>query len=605
MAWLVVIHPPGQPGLASDQLVADLVAAGWTRALGAFCITVLTLGAQPPPITPLAGSAGIGGLLLGEAFDRGATDAGAVSRARLDGLIDLDPIDACGRLIDGAWGGYVAILARRREAPPTVLRDPSGTVEAYVWRLGDLTLIGSEVPEGTEPADLAIDWRRLGDILASPARGAGAPPLTGVRVVDPGSCRFGPGGTGVRVLWDPASRIRAAGRRRGADAAALRATVEACTAALADGAEHILCEISGGLDSAIVATTLAAIGRPPRSAINFYRRQVEADERAYAQAAADRAGVALRTVLREPTPLDAATFAASARAPRPNFNAVDPSYDAGLCEAITASGADVLFTGHGGDVVFLQVGAAALARELLAGRPCEGSRLARLADIARRMRRSVWSLAWEAAIRRPSRWTMDAVERPRLVTVPPSKAVHPWLADLRGVPAAKRAQVHGLVMGLILMEPTRHAELARSAHPLLSQPVIELCLSIPSPILCSGDGDRTLARAAFADRLPPIIAERRSKGDLSVYLARNLVASLGYLRPLLLEGRLAAQGLIDRTAVDEALTLDAMIWKDTTVDVLAAATLEAWVRHWEGRIASRAVAGSGGMTVSRNEKARA
>jgi asparagine synthase (glutamine-hydrolysing) len=606
VAWLVLTHPPGQPGLDAERLVDELTGAGgWTKAFNAFCLVVLTNASHGPSITPLVGAAGVGGVVLGRVFDRAATDAGRVADAALDGLVDLQPIEACARLISGAWGGYVAIFASKRSEPPTVLRDPSGALEAYVWRKGDVTLIGSEVPDGAEPAELAIDWSRLGAILASPARGAGAPPLVGIQVVDPGSCRHGPGGRQQTVLWEPAGRIRAAGRRRGAGVSQLRATVEACTAALADGAQTILCEISGGLDSAIVATTLAAVGRPAHAAINFYRRQAEADERAYAQHAASRAGVALTTVLREPTPLDAETFELSARAPRPNFNAVDPSYDAGLCQAITAAQADVLFTGHGGDVVFLQVGASALARELLAGRPCEGHRLARLADIARRMRRSVWSLAWEALTRRPSRWTMDAVERPRLVTVAPSHDVHPWLKDLHGVPSAKRAQVHGLVMGLILMEPTRRADLARLAHPLLTQPVIELCLSIPAPILCSGDGDRTLARAAFADRLPSSIVERRSKGDVSVYLGRNLAGSLDYLRPLLLEGRLAAKGLIDRAAVDQALTHEAMIWKDTTVDVLAAATLEAWVRHWEARIASLASATSGGSTASTKSNARA
>ena len=118
--------------------------------------------------------------------------------------------------------------------------------------------------------------------------------------------------------------------------------------------------------------------------------------------------------------------------------------------------------------------------------------------------------------------------------------------------------------------------------------------------------DRSLARGAFADRLPSRIIERRSKGDISVFLGRKLAASIDFFRPLLLDGRLVAEGLLDRAAVDAALSSEAMIWKDSTVDILAAATLETWLRHWEGRIAKVRL-GSGGeaIAVSRKAKARA
>jgi len=606
MAWLFVVHPPGLPSAAAESIVDRLVESGWTKAFGAFCLTVLVHGRAPPAITPLVGGAGVGGVIVGRIFDRAATDRGAVTAPGLDHLIDQDPLDACAALVDRAWGSYVAVLAGRRQQPPTVLRDPSGAMEAYIWRRDEVTFIGSQMPEGTEPKELAIDWRRLADVLASPARGAGLTPLIGVRSVEPGTCRQGWDGAREHVLWDPASLVRAAGRGRGADADEMRACVEACVAAHASGAERILCEISGGLDSAIVAGTLAAVGHAPSQAVNFFRAQPEADERLYAQAAADRLGVPLRTVARTVTPLGPSAFELSSTALRPNFNATDPGYDEGLCAALEDARADVLFTGHGGDVVFLQVGAAALSRELLAGRPCSGSRITALADVGRRVRRSIWSLAWEAITTRPSRWTRDAVERPSLLAVKPNPAVHPWIADLHGVPPAKQAQVHGLVMGLILMGATRRAEIARLAHPLLSQPVIELCLSIPAPILCSGEMDRSLARTAFADRLPTSIIERRSKGDISVFLGRTLAASIDFFRPLLLEGRLVAEGLLDRAAVDAALSPEAMIWKDSTVDILAAATLETWLRHWEGRIsAARSALAEAGITASRKAKARA
>ena len=393
----------------------------------------------------------------------------------------------------------------------------------------------------------------------------------------------------------------------------LRAEVDACVAALASGAEKILCEISGGLDSAIVATSLAAIGRRADAAVNFYRDQAEADERVYARAAAEAAGVTLEMIRREPFALSEESFAVSASSVRPNFNAVDPEYDLALSAQLERVGADVLFTGHGGDVVFLQVGAAGLAADLLAGKPCEGSRLARLGEVARRTRRSVWSLSLEALVGRPGRFSPEALSAPAgIIARRAGAAPHPWLAEARGITAGKHAQIAGLVSSLTLNGATRRAERARLAHPLLSQPVIELCLAIPATVLSAGETERSYARQAFAERLPPVILDRRSKGDISVFFGRSLAASLEFLRAFLLDGRLAAEGLIDRARLDAALSVEAMVWKDATVEILAAATLEAWVRQWEGWIASEgrdaagvdALASGGPKASSRKANAR-
>jgi len=56
------------------------------------------------------------------------------------------------------------------------------------------------------------------------------------------------------------------------------------------------------------------------------------------------------------------------------------------------------------------------------------------------------------------------------------------------------------------------------------------------------------------------------------------------LRPFLLEGRLAAQGLIDADRLQPLLHAEPMIWRDCVGEVMLAATMEAWVRTWERKI---------------------
>ncbi|WP_172264683.1 asparagine synthase C-terminal domain-containing protein [Caulobacter sp. RHG1] len=578
-------------------MVADLKARGWVVKMKAFALVVLTQGAAPP-VMALEGRQGVGGVLIGRVHDRGELGAGPLNEADLKGLIEQEPHDACAWLIDKVWGGYVAVLAPDRREPPTVLRDPTGSIEAFVWRRDGVTVISSDLPEGlAAPPDLALDWEQIANILVDPARSGGALPLTGVLAVDPGACRFGPGGQLDRVLWSPA---RFAHRGRGgawASRAELRACVDGVVASLAAETDRIVCEISGGLDSAIVATSLTAVGRPADHGINFFRDQFEADERIYAQDAAERAGVPLEVVRRTPFGLDTATLALSAGSVRPNFNALDPGYDQALSDALARTGAEVLFTGHGGDVVFLQVGAASLAADLLAGAPCEGSRLQRLAQVARRTRRSIWSLGLEAVRGKPSSLSPEGQVSPfGIVRRGVPHTPHPWVVE--GVASGKRAQIGGLVGSLTLNGATRRAERARLAHPLLSQPVIELCLGIPATVLSAGETERSYARETFSDRLPTSIVERRSKGDISVFLGRSLAASLDFLRPFLLEGRLAAEGLIDTERLEAALNVEAMVWKDASVEILAAATLEAWIGHWEGRIAAAGRQGAEGAPLT-------
>ena len=607
MGYVVLTCPPGQACEAFDAMAADLQTTGtWTLAHRSFRLAVFTDSQVPPRIEALAGPSGVAGVLIGRAFDQAATIAGDVAPARLAGLADLDPLNACARLVAESWGAYVAVFIGHPREGPTVLRDPSGGMEILAWDRDGVTVISSRAIEGRAgPADLAIDWDQVTRILDDPISAAlGAPPLKGLSHLEPGSVLHGPGLSDKTVLWSPAAVVRAAKGRAWPDRAALRRTVDACVRALADGEAAILSEISGGLDSAIVATSLANSGFGPHAAINFYSGEPEADERRYAQAVADQIGTPLRTVRRRPFALSEAGLAASGRAARPNFNALDPDYDAGLVAALEASGARVLFTGHGGDTVFYQVAASALASDLLRGAPCEGSRLRRLEEVARRTRRSVWSLALEALTLQPSRLSYDGqlmrIEASRRRLSGPS---HAWLTDLSGVSPAKRQQITALASNLNVNGATGRGERARIVHPLLAQPIVELCLAVPAPVLSAGERERSFAREAFVERLPRMIVERRSKGDISVFLGRSLAASAEFLRGFLLEGRLAARGLIDPADLAAALEPEALVWKDASKEILAAATLEAWVRHWEDRIAAvgadPATVKSGGETGPR------
>ena len=151
------------------------------------------------------------------------------------------------------------------------------------------------------------------------------------------------------------------------------------------------------------------------------------------------------------------------------------------------------------------------------------------------------------------------------------------VADL---PPAKRSHIAQLAQKLAIHIENRRSRVSEVIHPLICQPMMERWLAIPADDLTLGGRDRGLARKLFAGRLPPAIAQRRGKGELTGYYGRGVAASLPWARPYLLDGRLAAEGLIDRGRFEAVLTAEHQIWRGEAYLVLCTLTVEAWVRRW-------------------------
>jgi asparagine synthase (glutamine-hydrolysing) len=129
------------------------------------------------------------------------------------------------------------------------------------------------------------------------------------------------------------------------------------------------------------------------------------------------------------------------------------------------------------------------------------------------------------------------------------------------------------------LEGHGRASFAPVLFPLLSQPIVEFCLAVPSWRWCEGGENRALARRAFADRLPTCVIERRSKGAFDGFCARLFDRNRALVSALLLEGELAGQGILDRTAVEAAIRNPAPSG-ELVMRLLALVDAEAWLQSW-------------------------
>ncbi len=119
--------------------------------------------------------------------------------------------------------------------------------------------------------------------------------------------------------------------------------------------------------------------------------------------------------------------------------------------------------------------------------------------------------------------------------------------------------------------------------PIYSQPLIELVLRIPADVLFTGGQDRGLARRAFRGDVAAPILNRLWKdraGDFHEQLIRR---NLDWLREIFLDGVLVGEGLLDRAAVERALTPGLAKSEVFPGELLRHLDTEIWARQWAQR----------------------
>ena len=522
------------------------------------------------------------GLILGDVFEPGGLAAPDV--------VDLDPTSprrAAEQLSGRYWGRYVFIRLEDNGRVSSVFRDPSGAMDALVCSRGGLTLVGSELPASLLNGlglRVSVDWTVLHNQLLDIGLLTAESALLGLRALAPGAMLDLTTVDAEAVqIWRPELHARALCTDVGAARRELRRRVRTCVAALARGAAPILAEISGGLDSSIVATALVAADAPVAGWLHHIASDPGGDERAFAEALAGRYGLTLVLCDKGEADFSPRRLARAANGVRPSINGLDDPYDTVLIATGDSLDAGRAFSGHGGDGLFYQSPDFSIAIDFIRRRGAAAFAGIDFVDLARWLRISIWRLARIGlTAREPKDPWADVTAPDWIAPALGARRVHPWLRDASDLPPAKRRHIEEIVHALLYHGASRRGRRFDLVHPLLSQPVIEHCLSLPVDLLVQGGRDRSLARQAFRADLPSSVLDRRSKGELGAYYSRAVVCALPKLRPFLLDGLLAQHGLILRAPLERALEEGYLTERSGYPMILRAAALEAWARHWDG-----------------------
>lgn len=124
-------------------------------------------------------------------------------------------------------------------------------------------------------------------------------------------------------------------------------------------------------------------------------------------------------------------------------------------------------------------------------------------------------------------------------------AQHPWATGHAGTLPGTHERIVDLAGTQMFREIMLRDDERRVRLPLLSQPVMEACLRVPSWLWIKDGINRAVARAAFSDILPTQIIQRLSKGSLMNFHAALYQRHKSTMGRFLLDGRLSAQGILD------------------------------------------------------------
>lgn len=505
----------------------------------------------------------------------------------LEGMALPRPLLTFSAMLETIWGSYIA-FQEDVDGHIFLFRGPSAALPCYMLKCGDgLTLAGNEVRDlhalgGVRPT---LCWPHIARHLRAIQYRDHQTALHEVTELLPGHATSLSKRREPVALWSPWAFVETTRRICDLDQAAERLgeVLFACARANGQRFSHALISLSGGLDSSIVSAGLAG-AHIPCSAVTFLSGTASGDERRYAAAVAKFLDMPLFVRHLDDYPVDI-TRSDAAHVPRPTGRLFWQSADQIIREVADEIQADCHFHGGGGDNVFCYLQSVAPILDALYVNGAAKA-LSVMRDMGQLTNSDLWEVFRRTLRRRLSGrrhycWPIDdSLLTKAAAQVGQVDFRHPWLEAPKTALPGSAAHIALLLAIQNYLEGYRHEQHIPVIAPLLSQPLIELCLRIPSWMWAENGINRAVVRKAFDGRLPQSILSRSSKGTPDGYSMALFERNRPQIRAMLHDGALAREGLIDLARVDSILTERTPIRGEAYARILSFCDFEAWIQAW-------------------------
>ena len=524
---------------------------------------------------------GIMGAVIGDVFPRHIP--AAAKGAHGTAFEEMSDIFMEDRAQAELWGDYVAVHIAA-DGSLRFIHSPCGSINLFYLACNDILFIASDSSTLLTLAGRrrSINWAAIAQNLVRDDVSSSETCIDDVREIRCGEAgRWRGGAVSVEMAWNPWdytetdiaiwSREEAVGLVRHELLRSVRARRTV--------AGQFAIDLSGGLDSSIIAAACAVSGMEA-ACINLFDPETEGDERRFARCVADDLRFELVEAIPSTDDVDL-NLCARGHLPRPYTRSFVQAFDNAASQAASRLGATVFLNGGGGDSVFGHLQSSGPVVDAVKSRGRAPSVIRTAHEVSRAAQCSIWDVAKKAGQKilrgsRPSQITAsyDFVSAECGVI---AETVTPQLPIPRTQPLpGKIEQVHGILRALYNLNGFSRSDHMKGIFPLLSQPLVEACLRIPTWLSVGEGRNRLIARLAMESYLPQMAVWRTSKGGLG-RLQRDIVRTKrDQIREMLLDGALSGQGLIDRPAVERELKDEASYRIENAYRLMRLCDIEAW-----------------------------
>lgn len=529
---------------------------------------------------------GDAGQIIGVVFSE--TSNTQVHRLPPDAPVNDSPVTLAAWLMRTCWGGYVAFLTDRTTGAIEAIVDPSGLCPVYRGNSSTHIIIAShpDLLRTAVDAPLAVSWHALHSHLSRSELRQRSTCLVGITELPPGELvRIEARILAGETIWRPDDFMPGKTTMTFDEAAEeLRAIAIQVTGAWAKMLGPVAVAASGGVDSSFICAALKASGEQ-FTCVTVSTADASGDERAFVHMLGDHLGVETISAIYDSQAVDPLR-GVSAGLARPTRKAFMAALDTALFQAGQSVGAEVIFDGNGGDNLFCFLHSSAPVVDRLRCQGVGRGFFSTFIDMCHVTGCDMPTMA-QAMLRRLGRhnelpcWTADS----SLLAGSPEdleeiKPLTPWFRTDVGRHSGKRDHLALIMKAQHFVHGLTACGLPRFS-PLMSQPLIEFCLNIPTWVWPEGGINRALARSAFNTELPRNILTRTSKAGPDSFIRRSFDQHRPTIRNLLMDGLLAQHEVIDRAAVEDALTTDVISGGDIVYRLLDLAEAESWARSWQ------------------------
>ncbi|WP_070156562.1 asparagine synthase-related protein [Sphingobium phenoxybenzoativorans] len=508
-------------------------------------------------------------------------------------------------LLRSCWGAYVAFLDDSCGGRLEVLCSPLGNLPCYKLLTPWGAIFGSDPDILVSMGHLvpAVDFQMVDAQLRFRTLRS---PRTALRYLEelPGGCAWQLGDPEtVTDIWSPWTFTATPRQLSQPPVQALAEVVRYCVETWANQLGKLLLSLSGGLDSSVVAACLKGT-RSDVNAVNLHDGTPASDERVYAHAVMNKCLGSVLTDLQYDMEAVDINISSARMLPRPCGSALAQGVNGARHRLATELNCPAIFTGFGGDGVFCYLTSASPIVDRIRSDGLTAGLSETLMDICTMTGGTVIEGLIHAGLKvlRPNQRRyyspdlsfLTTDRRAQLAVVPH----HPWIEAPKGQLPGKIAHVGMIAEMLNGLDGFARDEALVDIAPLMSQPVVELCLAIPTWMWCRGGVDRIPIRESFQEALPAEIISRTWKGGPDGLAGALFERNREGLSLLFRNSLLVSHGIIDEKSVLARLEDSMPVRAGENLRLLELADAECWARHWSDRgTLSPSAAGKGAAGI--------